>query len=64
MSQKDSHPSPNPQKALCLKVFWNVRDVSNPSLIPHLSLTQLSHGALHEMNMYAKTAVGADMSDM
>ena len=35
-----------------------------PSHISHLSLPQPSHGALHEMNMYAKTAVGADMSDM
>ena len=42
VSQKDSHPSPNPQKDLYLKVFWNVRDVSNPSLIPHISLTHLS----------------------
>ena len=55
--QKDSHPSPNSQKALCLKWFWDVRDVSNPSLIPHLSLTQLSHGALFVVNMYAITAV-------
>ena len=55
--QKDPHPSQNPTKTLCLKVFWNVMDVSNPSLIPHLSLTQLSHGALFVVNMYAITAV-------
>ena len=35
-----------------------------PSHISHLSLPQPSHGALLAMNMYAKTAVGADMSDM
>ena len=35
-----------------------------PSHISHLSLPQPSHGALPAMNMYAKTAVGADMSDM
>ena len=55
--QKDPHPAQNPPKILCLKVFWNVRDVSNPSLIPHLPLTQLSHGALFVVNMYAITAV-------
>ena len=55
--QKDPHPSQNPPKILCLKVFWNVRDVSNPSLIPHLSLTQLSHRALFVVNIYAITAV-------
>lgn len=55
--QKDSHPSPNPPKVLCLKLFWDVRDISDPSLIPHLSLTQLSHSALFVVNMYAITAV-------
>ena len=65
VSQKDPHPSQNPPKVLCLKAFWNVRDISDPSLIPHISLTQLSHGALSIVNMYAKKRLcGADMSDM
>ena len=63
--QKDSHPSLNPPKVLCLKWFVDVMDVSDPSLIPHISLTQLSHCALFVVNMYAKKRLcGADMSDM
>ena len=33
------------------------RSLTYPSLIPHLFLTQLSHGALFVVNMYAITAV-------
>ena len=62
--QKDPHPSLNPPKVLCLKVFWNVRDVSNPSLVPHISLTQLSHSALLSRICMQKRLCGADMSDM
>ena len=57
-------PSENPLFKGILECEGCFESLTYPSHISHLSLPQPSHGALLAMNMYAKTAVGADMSDM